>query len=114
MTRNKRFKRDAWYLDLLANKVKKCALCGREWTLRDIPEIHHVHGTDWKKNCKSHEEIHVDFRGVRVCGPATDGASCHAKLATTYKNQQTKLVRQTLRQLGEDVDQRMEEAGYLG
>ena len=53
-------------------------------------------------------------RNKRVCGPATDGASCHAKLATTYKNQQTKLVRQTLRQLGEDVDQRMEEAGYLG
>ena len=95
-------------------RIKKCALCGREWGLGDCPEIHHVHGRDWAKNCKDHEEIRVDFRSVRVCGPSIDGKSCHAKLATTHKHLQTTLVRQTLRELGEDVDQRMKEAGHYG
>ncbi len=113
MKRAKRHVSDPWYREEVL-KLPRCALCGKRFTRHDRPEGHHVHGRDWKKNCKSGEEIHIDFRMILVCGPATDRDSCHAKLVTTHKDEQTRLVGETLAALEQDVNERMNQAGYIG
>ena len=72
MKRNKRFVQDAWYREkVLARDT--CDMCGIKFVRGDRVEGHHTFGRNWKKNCKSHEVIHVDFRMIKV------HYECHAK-----------------------------------
>lgn len=116
MKRNKRFVGDEDHREKVL-AMPNCALCGKEFGRDDRPEGHHHHGPEWAKSCKSWERIHVDFRMVKVCGPATDGTSCHAQLVRKdNKAKGTELVIETLREIYGDcvLSEKLEKAGYLG
>jgi uncharacterized Zn-finger protein len=115
MKRNPRHARNPEYLDWLTKNEKWCALCEKKFRDGEIVELHHAKGSDWAVNCKSHESIHIDYRALRLHGPATDSSSCHTKVFVD-KPLQTRLVIEQLRRAFGDcaLSDKLTEAGYRG
>jgi uncharacterized Zn-finger protein len=113
--RSKRHARNPEYLDLLTKTERWCPYCGEEFKPGDIVELHHAKGADWAISCKKHEKIHIDYRALRLHGPATDPQSCHTQVFVN-KELQTKLViEQLLSVFGDcELSEKLELAGYRG
>ena len=67
MKRNRRFKQDKEHREkVLSPERDTCDMCGNKFSAEDVIEGHHTFGRRWKKNCKSHETIHVDYRMIKL------------------------------------------------
>ena len=106
--RNKRFVQDAWYRDkVMAPESDTCDMCGIKFVGGDRIEGHHTFGKQWRKNCKSHERIHVDFRMIKV------HYDCHQQAHAGVNTDEATI--ETLLEIVGDcaLSDHLEKAGYV-
>jgi hypothetical protein len=111
--RNKRFTQSPDHrAKVLA--MTHCAMCHREFGTFDWFEGHHTFSRNWKRNCKSHETIYVDFRMIKVCGPSIDSNTCHGHAHGGTNTDQATI--ETLLELVGDcaLSDTLEKAGWNG